>query len=277
MQLRFPLFVFVLCLPLAANGVELHDLGCVASANTQFSVPAVTDSDQGLADAHASVTATDFPGEASATAIYDAAIRVRADSAPDGIGATPGDSMVARATMATHNPVTSGSIPDGTLVDGEVNVSLTGRIVNVGNNDFGTASVSLGLGFRRETGAQGEVLFDGLLVFEQNDITQNTGFSPQFPDVDIITGNPFVDFSFQESFPVQMEVGEQVSVEIMLMALSGGTHDVNFSDTGSFAIIPVTPGVTIEVVAVPEPGHALLLATGTLVLLAVRRTRACAV
>lgn len=274
MWLRVPLLALVACLPLAANGVELHDPGCVVDTYTQFSLPQVADSDEGLSDAHASVTATDFPGQASATAIYNGAVRVRADSAPDGVGAEPGDSLVARATMATHNRVTSDTIPDGTLIDAEVDISLTGRIVNVGNNDFGTGSVSFNLGVRSESGSQTGGVFEGLLVFEQDDITQNTGFTPQFPDVDIITGNPFVDFVYVESFPVQMEVGEQVSVQIILMALSGVTHDVNFSDTASFEIVPLTSGVTIEVVAVPEPTPALLLAMGALVLLGAHHARA---
>ena len=273
MHPRVSLFALVVCLPLVAQAAELHDPGCVVSVATQFSVPAASDSDEGLADAHASVTATDFPGDASATAIYNGAVRVHADSAPDGVGDTPGDSMVARAEMATHNQVMSDTLPDGTLIDAEVDVSLTGRIVNVGNNDFGAGSVSFGLGFLRETGPQSGPIFDGTLTYQDGDVTQNDGFGPQIPQVDIITGNSFIDFVFVESFPVQVEVGEQVSAEIVLHAVSGGTHDVNFSDTASFEIAPITSGVTIEVVEVPEPTHALLLATGLFALFGARHLR----
>jgi hypothetical protein len=80
-------------LPNAASA--LHVAGTEVSVSAQFG--AANDSDSSLSFSSTSITSPSFPGEAFASAQYDGALRVTADSAPDGVGASIGDSMVGRA------------------------------------------------------------------------------------------------------------------------------------------------------------------------------------
>jgi hypothetical protein len=242
--------------------MSLGTAGTSVQVSAQFGGAYASDTSPSLSSAD--VTSPSFPGEASALASYNGPLRVEADSAPDGIGASSGDSMTARAEATTLYTVSAqpGGLAPGTLVDLQLTYQLTGRLVNVGNGASSAGSIAYNIQLGTENGS-GAVLLDGFLAFGPGQVTANT-FGPLNPNppVNIITGNPYVDVNFADSAIFQAQVGEMISIEGVLQAVSGGTMRSSFLNTASFEIVALTPDVSVAVVPVPEPSSALLLGLG---------------
>ncbi|MBW1900496.1 MAG: hypothetical protein JRJ20_02560, partial [Deltaproteobacteria bacterium] len=192
----------------------------------------LSESDSGPFTASASIWLQTKGEEGYASATYNGAIRVRSDSSTtDG---TPGDSIVSRASQRTIFDITSDTLSDGTFVQGSVNISLHGIIINVGNKDYGTGAIDLSVNFRDPDESRN--LFTGSLSMTKNGLDY-VGFS-NFGSVQpgTGTGNPFLSFDFDTSETFEGYVGDSFSVEYTLQANTGACYRSSFSDTGSFSI-----------------------------------------
>jgi hypothetical protein len=208
--------------------------------------------------------------EGSASAGYNGAVRVRADSSTtDG---TPGDSIVSRASQRTIFDITSDTLGDGAYVEGSVNISLDGIIINVGNKNYGTGSIDLSVNFRDLDHSLS--LFTGGLVMDKSGLSYNgfTNFGEIEPNIG--TGNPFLSFDFDTSETFEGYVGDSFSVEYTLQANTGACYRSSFSDTGSFSISFEGYDAVARVVpspGVPIPGAIWLLGSGLTGLVGLRR------
>lgn len=253
-----------------ASAMSLGTPGTMVQVSAQFG--GANASDSADVQSFVDLTSPSFAGEAEASARYHGPLRVRADSAPDGIGASNGDSMTARAEQTTLYSVAvqPGGLAPGTLVDLRMTYQLSGRMVNIGSSGSSAGSIAYNIQLGTENGS-GSNLLDGFMAFGPNSVTANTfGSLNPNPPVDIITGNSFVDVLFADHSDFQAEVGEMFSIEGILQTVSGGTMRSSFLNTASFEITVLTPDVEIAVVPVPEPSSALLLGLG-LALLVKRR------
>jgi len=254
--------LLALLLLTASTANALHIAGTEALVTAQFG--GVNASDSSLGFSSTSITAPGAQGEASASARYNGPLRVEADSAPDGVGAFGGDSMVARAMSATvyHIDAVPGGPAPGTLIDIRLDYGLTGRFVNIGNHSSSRGSIAYGLVIGSETELNIRAL-NGFLTFGPGTINLNDfGLLDPIPQINIATGNPFVDIDFSDSFAFQAIVGQDISVQAILQAVSGTTMRVSFGNTASFNLVPITAGVEVNVLPIPEPSTTLLLGLG---------------
>jgi len=253
--MKFPSWFLIAAVVLTghlSHAATLHEIG--ASASTRNNFGAGSDSDSGNVSASASITLPN--GEnGKAYAHYNGAIRVRADSSTT--SGEPGNGIVSDALQATLFDITSSTVPQDTLVEGRINIHLHGRIQNVGNSPFGGGEIALLVDLRqRKVGPDAQVnVFTGDYYWNMGNSgipTFHEGFE-NFGVVhtDVITGDPFMDFSYSTTVLFQGFVGDQFTVQYRLHALSGGTTRVNFSDTGTFDVSFENPEVLA--VAVPPP------------------------
>jgi hypothetical protein len=154
-------------------------------------------------------------------------------------------------------------VPAGTLVTGSVDLALHGRILNIGNHPHGGGEIALIVDLHQGMSGPDEsrIMFNGDLYWNMGapgmPITY-TGFE-NFGSIQphIITGNPVLDFSYSTSVPFQGFVGDEISVEYRLRALSSITTRVNFTNTGTFGIsfgdLPVSAEVVPSVTPPEDP------------------------
>jgi hypothetical protein len=254
-----------------AVAAPLHDPGAEAYVKNQFGTDDgfLSESDSGPVTASASIWLPTKGEEGYASATYNGAVRVRSDSSTaDGFG----DSIVSRASQRTIFDITSDTLGDGTYVQGSVNISLDGIIINVGNKDYGTGAIDLSVNFRDPDESRN--LFTGGLVMDNSGLSYNgfTNFGEIEPNIG--TGNPFLSFYFDTSETFEGYVGDSFSVEYILQANTGACYRSSFSDTGSFSISFEGYDAVARVVpspGVPIPGAIWLLGSGLTGLVGLRR------
>jgi len=254
-----------------AGAQTLHTPGTEVSVTAQFG--ATFDTDSGLGSSSVSlVSPLAQGGDAFASAQYGGALRIEADSAPDGVGAVTGDSMVARATMVTLNRIDAmpGGPSAGTLVDIRMDYSLDGRMINIGNRSNSNGSIAYGIRVGRDT--TNVTLLNGFLAYGPSSVNVNDfGLLDPVNVIDIATGNPFIDIGFSDSRTFQVRVGEEFTVQAILQAVSGGSMRASFLNTAGFSLVAITEGVQVSVIPVPEPSTAMLFVLGLAGLAGVRR------
>lgn len=243
----------------------LHDRGTSADTRNNFGAGSDSDTDP----THSSASIQLANGEnGSASASYSGDVGVRADSSTDSGG--PGNGILSNATRATHYHLRSDTLPDDTQVTGQVSIRLHGRIQNIGNNSYGGGEISLNVDLRQEKTGPDETrnLFSGAHWWNMGSSgipSSNTGFANYGSiTTDIITGDPVLFFSYTTSISFTGLVGDRISVQYRLRALSAGTTRVNFSNTGDFEITFADPQVRADVIpAVTTPDERLLTATSS--------------
>lgn len=240
-----------------AGAAPLHSPGAVVSTKNNFGVGFETETDP----TYASVSLDLANGENGlASARYNGAFRVRADSSTDSGG--PGNGILSVATQATIFRISSDSVPVGTLVTGSVDLALHGRIQNLGNNSYGGGEISLIVDLHQGMAGPDEMrqLFDGAVWWNMNPSGSPPSSHHGFENYgsiheDIATGDPVLFFSWSKSVAFQGFVGDEISLQFQLRALSAGTTRVNFSNTGTFAISFDNPAVAAEVVPSVTPSE----------------------
>jgi hypothetical protein len=172
--------------------------------------------------------------------------------------------MVARAVSATlyHVDATPGGPAPGTLINIQLDYSLTGRFTNIGNRSTSAGSIAYGLVIGSENESDLRAL-NGFLAYGRGTINANDfGLLDPVPQINILTGNPFVDINFSDSFAFQAVVGEDISVQALLLGVSGNSMRVAFGNTATYSLTPMTAGVELNVLPIPEPTTSLLLGLG---------------
>ncbi len=275
------LSLFVVTSP--AIGATLHTAGTTASVSNVFISPFLRETDSGLSSSYASITLAN--GEhGSAQAFYNGDVKVMADSerADDGAG----DTIESRASQSTIFGIESNTVAPGTLVSGNVNLHLTGRLLLINNpnqniQDGGNAGITMTAGLRQGMAGPDEIssLFGGEVWWRRGN-----GSLDKFGDfvgadlgglplTDIFTGNAFIDIDFDTSIPFQGYVGDMASVEFMLFARAGNSARANFINTGSFDINFDNPDVFARVAPVPIPSAVWLFGSGLVGLIGVARRK----
>lgn len=268
------LSLFLLESPAAA--ATLYTAGTTANVSNVFSSPFLRDSDSGPSSSYASITLAN--GEYGiAQAFYNGAVKVTADSerADDGAG----DTIESRASQATIFGIESNTLAPGTLVSGNVNLHLTGRLLLINNpnpniQNAGSAGITMTVGLRQAMPGPDEVksIFGGEVFWRRGNgsVDKYGDFVGEdlggLPLTDIFTGNAFLDIAFGKSVPFQGYVGDTASVEFALFGRAGISARSNFLNTGSFDISFDDPDVFAQVVpsVVPIPGAVWLLGSGLL-------------
>lgn len=104
---------------------------------------------------------------------------------------------------------------------------------------------------------------NGFLSFGPTSVNVNDfGVLNPVPQTHIATGNSYINVDSMDSYLIQAILGEEISVEAILQAVSGTTMRASFENTATFNLSPITTGVSLNVVPLPEPSTALLLGLG---------------
>jgi len=268
-------FPFLAIFGAPAGAVALHEPIAEAIVTAQFS--GLRETDTGIT---ADVDLTDpFGSEGSAFARYGSLIKVESDSftGPNNQpnNGRAGDSITATARQATIYEIADSSLNPGDLVMLSANLELGGRIngIDAPLGRSGAGNVALNVDLRRETAASSiDDFFNGFVALNANgDVLDRTGFTSSGMNPHIQINGPVLTLAFSESFLFEAAVGERISLLYELQTVSSGTFVSDFSSTGSFSITPVLSTTTVDLVPVPLPGAAWLLAAALGGLLALRR------